>query len=392
MSSGDSGRPVIVVLMPAFLPGLRYGGPVQSIARIVECLSGRFDFRILTSDTDLGADGPYPNVPTGKWIPWKDASVRYLTTRERLFPNVWSLALQARAELLYINSVFHPSMSSLPLLARRLGVGKGSPPTLVAPRGELLPGALALKARKKRAFLLSGKAIGLWSHVSWHATSTAECEAISNFAGGAPVHLAQPLSDSVDRANDASPPAPSEFLRVLFASRIARMKNLDFALQAVLAADRRIELTIAGPLEDLRYWGECEARFREFPERVKVRVLGGLSREQLDWEYRNHDALLLPTRGENFGHVIAEALARGLPVVISDQTVFNSLGAANAGWDLALTSLEPWAAALRVLADESFEQRSRRRASVLAYARQNLDISAAVSATERMFQRAMEAE
>jgi len=248
---------------------------------------------------------------------------------------------------------------------------------------------LALKATKKRVFLAAGRSLRLWSNVSWHATSAAEFQVISHFAGSTSVFLARPISDGVDNPTDAPPPRSSGILKLLFASRISRKKNLDFALRVLAATDRRIDLTIAAPAEDEQYWSECERLITNLPGRVNVRVLGGLSREELDREYRRHDALLLPTRSENFGHVIAEALARGLPVVISDQTIFKSIDSANAGWDLALGSVEPWVAALRVLADEASSERALRRHSVLRYARLHLDNSAAVGATEMMFQRAM---
>ncbi|MCB8933280.1 MAG: glycosyltransferase, partial [Chthonomonadaceae bacterium] len=50
-----------------------------------------------------------------------------------------------------------------------------------------------------------------------------------------------------------------------------------------------------------------------------------------------YDAFFMPTHGENFGHAIWEALAAGLPVVISDKTAWRGLEAAGAGWDLPLS-------------------------------------------------------
>ena len=49
--------------------------------------------------------------------------------------------------------------------------------------------------------------------------------------------------------------------------------------------------------------------------------------------------MLMPTKGENFGHVIFESMSAGCPVIISDKTPWNNLMEQQAGWDIPL--LEP---------------------------------------------------
>lgn len=56
---------------------------------------------------------------------------------------------------------------------------------------------------------------------------------------------------------------------------------------------------------------------------------------------------MLPTKGENFGHAIFEALNLGKPVLISDQTPWRNLSAAGAGWDLPLDSQDAFVEALQ---------------------------------------------
>src|SRR5690606_22656373 len=45
---------------------------------------------------------------------------------------------------------------------------------------------------------------------------------------------------------------------------------------------------------------------------------------------------LFPTLGENFGHVILEALTAGCPVLISDRTPWRNLKQMEVGWDIPL--------------------------------------------------------
>jgi len=49
-----------------------------------------------------------------------------------------------------------------------------------------------------------------------------------------------------------------------------------------------------------------------------------------------HHIFILPTKGENFGHAIFEALSQGKPILISNQTPWRNLQQSKVGWDLSL--------------------------------------------------------
>ena len=55
---------------------------------------------------------------------------------------------------------------------------------------------------------------------------------------------------------------------------------------------------------------------------------------------REHDIFFFPTLGENFGHVILEALCAGCPILISDQTPWRDLEEKDVGWDMPLSKPE----------------------------------------------------
>jgi hypothetical protein len=54
-----SARPRVLVLLPTYLPGYLAGGPIRSIANMVDALGDEFEFRIVTSDRDHKARTPY---------------------------------------------------------------------------------------------------------------------------------------------------------------------------------------------------------------------------------------------------------------------------------------------------------------------------------------------
>ena len=101
---------------------------------------------------------------------------------------------------------------------------------------------------------------------------------------------------------------------------------------------------------------------------------------------------LLPTRGENFGHVILEALSAGCPVLISDQTPWRGLESSGIGWALPLTEPERFRAVLNqcIAMDESkFIHRSRQATRYAAAWAQNQE-QEALDAYRRLFLGAME--
>jgi D-inositol-3-phosphate glycosyltransferase len=94
--------------------------------------------------------------------------------------------------------------------------------------------------------------------------------------------------------------------RVLFVGRLVAKKGLDTALAAASVSSGRFELVVAGP-------GPLQ------PESSPgVRVLGPLPSEQVAELYRAADCLLLPSRGEGFPVTVQEAMASGLPVVMTN--------------------------------------------------------------------------
>jgi len=63
----DIVKPVILTFVGCYLPGYRGGGPIRTIANMVDRLGDEFEFRIITMDRDLGDVKPYENVKVDSW-------------------------------------------------------------------------------------------------------------------------------------------------------------------------------------------------------------------------------------------------------------------------------------------------------------------------------------
>ena len=97
-----------------------------------------------------------------------------------------------------------------------------------------------------------------------------------------------------------------------------------------------------------------------------------------------HDLFLFPTHGENYGHVIVEALLAGCPVLISDQTPWRRLEAAGVGWDIPLARPDAFRAVLEACVNMDDSMFSTWSARARAYAWQHASDPTVVTATRAL--------
>jgi glycosyltransferase involved in cell wall biosynthesis len=259
---------------------------------------------------------------------------------------------------------------------------------MLAPRGEFSPGALAIKPRRKRLFQAIARWSRLYDNVTWHASYDIERTDIQRQFGVQPIIVSEPLPASGRRRTlGSSPPGPIVHvatdlptvqsapappvklvkqqgeLRVIFLSRISRMKNLDQALRVLSRCTGSIAFDIYGPAEDGAYWEECLDLLQRLPLHIKARWHGSVSHDAVGALFHQYHLFFFPTQGENFGHVISEALGAGCPVLISDQTPWRELAAAGVGWDLPLADETAFVEVIEhcvALTNESFSRLSSR--------------------------------
>lgn len=349
-------KPVVLTFMAYYLPGHKAGGPVRTVANMVEALGDEIEFRIVTLDRDLLDESPYAGVVPEQWCRCGKAWVYYVSPARFGFSLVSRLLRATPFDRLYLNSLFAPKFTLLPLLVSRIAGGRGRR-VVLAPRGELSPGALSLKADRKRWFIRGANSVGLFKGLRWQASSDEESRMILDaFPAATDVMVARDLPDCSILQDGSAGPGLADSLRVVFLSRISPMKNLDFALRTLDFVKSPVSFDIWGTEEDRDYWATCKDLIAKLPSHVRAVYRGVASHDEVPRIMRSYDLFFLPTRGENYGHAIAEAVSVGTPVLVSDRTPWRGLAAQDAGWDIPLEQGE---VAFARAIDEAFARTRR---------------------------------
>lgn len=349
-------KPTVLILVGTYLPGFRGGGPIQSIANLIDWLGDEINFRVIASDRDTGDNAPYPGIQRNAWVSVGKALVFYLDSSSRFTNALVTAITEPQADVIYLNSFFSFRFSILPLVLRHISRIPGTP-IILAPRGELCPGALQLKAPKKRLFLTVARLLRLYDDICWQATSVDEERDLRILFGPKARIVNLPnLPPRVTSEPTIPPHKEVGSLSLAFLSRISPKKNLLMALEVLDGVQGNITFSIYGPIEDREYWAQCEARISKLSSNISVKYCGEVPHEEVSATLRQHHAFLFPTLSENFGHAILEAFNAGLLVITSDQTPWRNLEQAGVGWDLPLSSVDEFRRAINLMSSMNEEE------------------------------------
>jgi len=358
-------KPIVLGLVRYYVPGFKAGGPIRTLKAMVEHLSGAYQFKILALDRDLGETSPFLSIRKNEWNQVGLAQVRYFTPGLMLPFSLIKMLRQTEFDILYFNSFLDPVFTLALLAAQRLGLIPGKP-VIVAPRGELSPGALAQKRLKKLAFLKVAACLGLYRNAILHASTDLEkseiertlgrhlgnsTAAANGRAGKYQIRVARDMASAAVPASNSKQSKLPGRLKAVFISRISPKKNLAVVIEMLSQVRGDVSLDIYGPIDDSSYWKTCQRVIAQRCGLLRVEYQGALGYEQVQNALAGCDAFVFPTLGENFGHVILESLLAGCPVVISDQTPWRELAAKKAGWDLPLREPGRFIEVLQALAN-----------------------------------------
>ena len=358
----SSAKKKILVFIDWYLPGYKAGGPVRSMANMTGHLSGEFDFYIVTRNNEYGETAPYTETVPDSWNELMPGVKVWYCSEGKASIEVWKLLIKTtHCDVVYINGVYSPKFSLLPLIAAKLVRFKN---VIVAPRGMLAGSAINVKKGKKQLFLKVAQWLRLYKNVQWHVTNEAEAEQVKlQIDKQAQTTIANNLPRKV--TTPFAPVAKEEgTVRLCSPARVAPEKNTLYAIQCLktLPDDLAVELHLYGQIYNQEYWQECLTTIEQLPASVTVKHKGFIEPEEIPATIKQYHALFLPTRGENFGHVILESFMAGRPVLISDQTPWRDLQTKQAGWDLPLIEIKMFSSVITELAtmnQSTFDQWSQ---------------------------------
>ena len=334
----------ILILAGRYLPGFKDGGPVRTILNLTEWFGDEYDIRVMCLDRDHGDEQPYPDIKVDEFNKVGKAQVWY--TQHFTAEAIERLAKEAAVE--YCCGPYNDYARIAMKLKRE---GKIKAPLYVAAMGSFSPAAFKIKGFKKKLFVDYMKLSGNFNKVIWSVTSKREEKELREIIGkGAKCIVAEDLARQ--KVQEHLHIKEVNKLKLIFLSRISRKKNLVVVPDILkeLSDAYEIEIDVYGVCEDEEYLKECMDKFKKLPARIKWEYKGELDSEAVPKVFADYDVFLFPTLGENYGHVIAEALSAGCVPVISDTTPWLDFDKKGCGAVCSLDALQDFTAALEKLA------------------------------------------
>jgi len=271
----------------------------------------------------------------------------------------WLARHHSQYDLAHIHALFSPVTTAAATVARWQGL-----PYILRPLGTLDPADLRKKQALKRLYGYALEAPNLRQAAAVHFTSPLEAQVSERFGATTrdvvvPLGVSwPPLWDGVDAGNDrpddrptaktlarlqvrsrwslpeSGPEAPP---LVLFMSRIDPKKGLDLLLPSLEALQRSgtpFHFVLAGSNpQDPAYETQIQQRIAQSPLRHCTTITGFVGGADKWALLQAANLFVLPSYYENFGIAVAEAMAAGVPVVVSDQVyIWPDIEAAGAGW------------------------------------------------------------
>jgi glycosyltransferase involved in cell wall biosynthesis len=343
----------ILHVVPTYWPAVRYGGPIRSVHGLAIALTllGH-DVHVYTTSMDGAAD---LRVPLNTPVDVDGVKVWYFPVpRLRRLHVAPGLARQLRRDVagfdvVHLHSVFLWPTWMAARAARRAGI-----PYIVAPRGMLVRNIIRRKSRwLKQAWVALIERRTLAQAARLHVTAHGEADELraQNFLAAPIVTI--PNGVTFPQAPQLLSEGPFKALPpryALFLSRISWKKGLDRLIRAwQLVPD--LPLVIAGN-DDEGYQCKLEALARELGIAERVLFVGPASDADKWALYAQAEVFVLPSYSENFGMVVAEAMAMGCPVIVTPDVGAGELVAqAGAGMISSGEPLQLAAAVRQLLAD-----------------------------------------
>lgn len=368
---------VILIAIPWFYPAYKAGGPIQSIANMVNSLSGEISFKIYTSNKDL--NGTVLKVPENRWVKYNHLTEVYYASAFKFYdPSFRNEIQNCFCNVLFINGLYSMQFTLMPLLFSKCSK------KIVSVRGMLHPGALSQKSFKKKIFLSIWKILRLDKKCYFHASNEDEKEYIQKIFGKrSKVFIAQNFPRNF--RPQTIPRKVSGSLMMVSVALVSPMKNFLLVLRGLMHCDSDITYNIYGPIKDVIYWDECLQQIKKLPTNISVQYHGDIPTENVEEVLSKNHVFILPSKSENFGHAIYEALTAGKPVITSNNTPWNNLQASKAGINIEPENSNELIDAINLFASADQNELAQWSNGANRYSKNAIDTDQIVDQYHKMF-------
>jgi len=343
----------ILHVTPSYFPATAWGGPIYSTLGLCDALSSmaEVDLRVLTTDTigpkseDRLEDMEFPTqFPSGYTVYYcrktfgREFSIELL---RHLIPMVkW-------AEVVHLTYIY--SLPTIPTLIVCRLIGR---PVVWSPRGALQQWDGTTRPIAKWVWEKFCNALLSRKRTALHVTSSKEAQASSKRVPKTEIALI-PNGVIIPPIDEERNWKPENNLRIMYLGRLHPIKGIDNLLQAMALLRSSVSLSLAVYGNgDLGYRGSLGNQVVELGIEDLVVFHGSVSGEAKEVAFSSSDVCVLPSFSENFGMVVAEALAHGIPVIASKGTPWSRLEDYRCGvW--ADNTPDKIASALRQISDDA---------------------------------------
>lgn len=318
-----------------------HGGTSRSVAGLANALSERgHELHLVTANPpgigrpeELSDDVAFHNLEERGWFRGTFRSLFFYRGHLK------GVVDRVRPDFIHDHGAWLPANRAAAGMAGTRGI-----PLVITPHGALTRRAFAQNGLKKRlAWAVYQKRIIDKADLI-HVTSPGEKEDLESWdSAGEIARIPWGIHPPPKKEDPIREEGKNR--RLLLLSRLAPIKGIPMLLEAWRSLDTKgWTLEIAGP---------AEASYRNFLQTLVAKQpennvrLSGEVKEQEKWRtYRSADLFVLPSYSENFGLVVAEALASGVPVVTTRTTPWSELPERECGWWVE-PEIEPLREALR---------------------------------------------
>jgi len=315
----------MLVFCDYFKPGYKAGGPISSIVNLMSVIEDKFSITVITRNNDYSSKKKYSDKE--KQFSRK-YNIHYCNHYLHLILTCLRPSLLTSKKI-YINSFFSVQYSFFPLVVFSFFLRKK---VFISSRGEFANSAIK-NSFKKRVFIKMWQVIFPHSNYTFFASSVYESNDIKKYFPNSRVAILSNIG-ALRKFNtvDSQLAKNRDLVRICFISRIHPVKNLDFCLKVLEKVHKNYIFDVYGPIDDEVYFNKC---LKISPFNYKNELDPNLIQETM----RNYDLFFLPTKGENFGHIIHESIMSFVPCLISDQTPWDIVQRYKIGMSYSLDSV-----------------------------------------------------